>query len=100
MVSKKEIIWTLTSIKDKIEIFEFWRNKTKSDRYPNKLNQLFDKAADLLSIYPELGLRTDFLDVRVKTVKEYSIYYRISKNEIQIIRVWYSGKDPYKLKIK
>lgn len=55
----KQIIWSLRAQKDKKEIFKYWLQHNKSNRYNKKLNQLFKEAVQLLKEYPYIGKTTD-----------------------------------------
>ncbi|MGE4014826.1 MAG: type II toxin-antitoxin system RelE/ParE family toxin [Cyclobacteriaceae bacterium] len=50
--------------------------------------------------YPETGPITEREGVRVKIVRDYKIFYRISNDRIDIIRVWNTHQDPDKLQMK
>ena len=47
---KKEIKWTLRAIHDKIDILDHWIERNKSKIFSKKLNNLFDKSLETLSI--------------------------------------------------
>jgi len=96
----KEIIWTETSVKDRLTIYRFWQNHNKSDAYSKKLEVLFSEAVKLIALFPEIGTCTDFKDVKVKMVRTYKIFYRIFDDHILIIRVWDARQDPETLKIE
>jgi toxin YoeB len=100
MVSKKKVTWSLSSLNDKIEIIEYWINRTKSDTYSRKLNELFDKAVDLIASYSVSGKMSNYRNVRIKIVKNYLIFYRLEKEEIQILRIWDGRNDPKKFKLE
>ena len=72
----KRLIWTKMSHNQKKEIFEFWNNRNKSKNYSRKLNDLFNEAAELLLLYPNLGKK---MEIRY-------INATVSNTEIQIIR--------------
>jgi hypothetical protein len=54
----KKIEWTETAIQDRFKIYEFWVENNKSDTYSKKLENLFKKAAHLISEFPEIGIKT------------------------------------------
>lgn len=86
-MAKKEIVWTLEAIHDKLNILDYWIDKTYSKAYSIQLNALFDKALEQVSLYPELGKTTHYKDVRIKIVRHYLLFYRISDDTIQVIRL-------------
>ena len=95
----KKIEWTQTSIQDRFRIYHFWIENNKSDSYSKKLEILFNEAAQLISEFPEIGTETDYLDLRVKVVKGYKLFYRHQIDKIQIIRVWDSRQNPSDLEL-
>ena len=95
----KKIEWTLTSIQDRIQIYQFWNEKNKSNLYSEKLENLFKEAAKLLSEFPEIGTQTDFPDLKVKVVRNYKLFYLNLENTIQIIRIWDTRQNPEDLKL-
>jgi len=84
----KKISWTTHSIIDRTNIYKYWLERNQSDIYPEKLEQLFEKSAELISTFPNIGARTNFRNVYSKVVRDYKIFYRIESDEIQILRVW------------
>ncbi len=86
------------SHKQKKEIFEFWNNRNKSKNYSRKLNDLFNEAAELLLLYPNLGKKMEIENVRLKSVRDFGLVYRITKSEIQILTIWDFNRNPETLK--
>lgn len=90
----KEIKWTTRSITDRTEIYKYWLKRNQSDTYPEKLEQLFEKSAEIISKFPYIGMPTNYRNVYSKVVKDYKIFYRIRHDEIQILRVWDTRQHP------
>jgi toxin YoeB len=90
----KRLIWTKRSQKQKEEIFEFWNKQNKSKVYSRKLNDLFDEAAELVCLHPNLGKKTNFENVRLKLVRDYWLVYRVTQKEIQILIIWDARRNP------
>jgi len=95
----KEIRWSLRANQDRLQILEYWVNRNKSNTYSLKLDQLFRKSVELIAEIPELGKPTEFLNVRIKIVRDYLIYYRIKSTCIEIITIWNSRRNPRKLEL-
>ncbi|MEP6556570.1 MAG: type II toxin-antitoxin system RelE/ParE family toxin [Ferruginibacter sp.] len=93
----RQIIWSLRAQKDKGEIFKYWSQRNKSNRYSKKLNQLFKEAVQLLREYPYIGRSTDDDSVRIKIVKEYLLIYEFTETSINILSIWDGRQDPSKL---
>lgn len=95
----KEIVWTETSVQDRLEIFKFWLTHNKSAIYSNKLEGLFNESVKLLAEFPQMGSVTDYKDIRVKAVRNYKLFYRDTPSRIEIIRVWDTRQDPKDLTV-
>lgn len=96
----KKIIWTETSVKDRFQIYQYWLLNNQSNLYSEKLERLFNESAGLISLFPELGTKTDFADIRMKVVRDYKIFYRAQLDSIEIIRIWDTRRNPDDLKIE
>ena len=79
---------------DRTEIYKYWLKRNRSQVYPEKLEQLFEKSANLIAKFPNIGSRTNHRNVYSKVVKHYKLFYRIENDEIQILRVWDTRQHP------
>ena len=93
----KQIIWSLRAQKDKKEIYKYWSERNKSNRYSQKLNQLFKEAIQLLREHPYIGRSTDDDSIRIKIVKDYLLIYEVTETSINILSIWDGRQDPSKL---
>ena len=93
----KQIIWSLRAQKDKKEIFKYWSQRNKSNRYSKKLNQLFKDSIRLLSEHPYIGKSTDVDSVKIKIVKDYLLIYEVTETSINILSIWDGRQNPSKL---
>ena len=57
-IAKKQIVWTLRARHDRIVIFDYWVTLNGSKDYAEILNDLFNEAAELVSLQPKSGKRT------------------------------------------
>ncbi len=90
----RRLIWSKLALKQKRDIFEYWNKRNKSKSYSRKLNNLFNKAAELLTNYSSIGERTDYKNVRLKLVRDYRMVYRITNKHIQILTIWDTRRNP------
>jgi plasmid stabilization system protein ParE len=90
----KKIRWTTRSIIDRTNIYKYWLKRNQSNVYSEKLEQLFEKSAEIISNFPNIGTRTNYRNVYSKIVREYKVFYRIDSDEIQILRVWNTRQHP------
>jgi len=95
----KEVIWSRRAQNDRKEIFTYWNQRNKSNIYSIKLNELFKKAVNLISEYPQLGKHTNNKNVRIKVVRDYLIIYELDeKSRLLILSIWVSRQNPKKMK--
>jgi toxin YoeB len=92
----KKIKWTTRSLFDRTNIYRYWLNRNKSNEYSEKLESLFERSANVIANFPQIGTETKYRDVFAKVVKDYKIFYRIENDEIQILRVWDTRQLPNK----
>jgi len=92
----RRLIWSVFAQQQKKEIFDYWNERNKSKVYSRKLNTLFNNNAEMLTTYPEIGRKTDFENVRLKVVKDFWLAYQITKDEIHILAIWDSHRNPDK----
>ena len=65
-----------------------------------KLSTIFKKAVKLLDRQSELGLPTNKVNIRVLIVEDYSIFYGVRPNSIDITTIWDNRQNPEKLLLK
>ena len=90
----KRIIWTNTAKTSRQEILKYWREHNKSDGYSKKLSKLFREKVALLRIQHYIGKPTDFKNVRVSLVQNFSLFYIVSTDEIIILGIWDNRRNP------
>ncbi len=96
----KNVIWSKQALKDRREILQNWIERNSSKIYSVKLNNLFVDAVQLIASHPNIGIRTDFENVRGKFVKDYYIFYEVKELSINILSIWDCRQNPSKLKGK
>lgn len=90
----KKVEWTEASLRDRVDIYRYWLDRNKSDSYSEKLEVLFNEAANLIGQFSQAGTETNVPYLRIKIVKHFKIYYLNQEDVIQIIRVWDTRRDP------
>lgn len=53
----KKVIWSLRAQTDRKDILRYWIQRNKSNYYSVRLNKLFEEAANLISVFPNVGKR-------------------------------------------
>ena len=95
----KQIVWSPRAKKELDEILHYWIKRTNSNSYSTKLAGLFEQAVQLLAIHPRVGRLTDDKTARVKIIRDYLLFYEEEQDQIHILAIWDSRRDPDELKI-
>jgi len=98
-VAKRKIIWSSRAKLDLFEILDFYLKRNGTVTYSKKLNSKLRKAIKLLEKHSELGIQTDVLNVRNLIEGDYSIFYSIGSETIEVISIWGNQQDPAKIDI-
>lgn len=96
-MAKLNLVWTKTADIQFVGILEYWVHRNKSNRYAVKLLKLVTNRTNQIAENPELYKKTDFKNVHVASLGNYSIYYKKTENEIIISAFWDNRQDPKKL---
>nr|WP_298003518.1 type II toxin-antitoxin system RelE/ParE family toxin [uncultured Flavobacterium sp.] len=92
-MAKRRIVWTKSAHLERIEILNYWYNKTKSKAYSKKLNKLFSETNKLLWTHPEIGRVSKDNSIRITIVRDYLIFYEFTTTELIIFSVWDTRRD-------
>lgn len=90
----KQIVWSGLAHNDRIRILKYWIERTTSTRYSQKLNALFNDAAELICRYPEIGREYETEGIRIKVIRDYFLTYRETESAIEILTNWDTREDP------
>jgi len=95
-MAKRKIAWTQKANAERKDILEYWINKNKSKTYSIKLNKLFVESLKILSEHPNIGRQTSDNNTRVRIVRDYLIFYEVTKTEIIIQSIWDGRREENK----
>jgi plasmid stabilization system protein ParE len=95
----QEIEWSERAKNELFEILYYWTKRNKSKTYSEKLNGLVLEAVEVVAEAPETGVPTKFINVRIKIVRDYLVYYRIHNQSIEILAIWDSRRNPKKFRL-
>ncbi|WP_372919836.1 type II toxin-antitoxin system RelE/ParE family toxin [Salegentibacter sp.] len=95
----RKIVWSTAANNDLLEILEYWNLRNQSKTYSKRLLKEFNLIIKLLQKFPELGIKTNRKNLRIKIFKAYKIFYEIGEYSIVILRIWDTRQNPNKLKI-
>ena len=96
-MAERKIIWTKTADIQFAGVLQFWLERNKSNTYSKKLIRLVTDHTKEIAKTPFMYKSTDFKDVRVASLDNFSIYYKITEESIIITAFWDNRQDPRKL---
>jgi|SRR5690606_20286095 len=96
-MAKRDVVWTRTADIQFVGILEYWVKRNKSASYSKKLVKLVSERTKQIAEKPLLYKATTFRDVRVASLGNFSIYYKVTSHNIIITAFWDNRQDPLKL---
>lgn len=94
---KRNVIWTRTADIQFVGILEYWVKRNKSNTYSKKLVKLVSERTKQIAENPFIYKSTDFKDTRVASLGNFSIYYKITNEQIIVSAFWDNRQNPKKL---
>lgn len=83
-MAKRNVVWTKTADIQFIGILEYWVKRNKSNLYAKKLIKIVSERTLQISQNPYTYKTTNFKNIRVASLHNYSIFYKITASEIII----------------
>ena len=96
-MAKRKIVWTETAAKQRREILRYWTERNQSTAYAEKLIEITAKHLKVISKNPEAYKQTEINDVRESAMGHFSLYYKITPDQIIVMAFWDNRQDPKKL---
>lgn len=90
----KQIVWTSKAKKELREILEYWINRNKSKAFSKKLNKLINDQINLILEFPDIGRKTDIINVNIKVIHKYLLYYEITNETLHDLTIRHGSKNP------
>ncbi len=94
-----KITWTKNAKNELYKIKIFWDKKTKSLKYSSDLYLQIKENLANISYFPGIGTRTSENNIRKLIIDNYVIFYSIVNNEIYILKIWDSRRNPDDLNV-
>ncbi len=96
-MAQRTVRWTRTADIQYVGILEYWLKRNKSTTYSKKLIKIVAKRTKQLAGTPFIYKKADFKDTRVASIGNFSIFYKVTNDEILITAFWDNRQDPKKL---
>ena len=95
----KRIIWAPQAVADRIQILDYWYKRLGTKEYSVKLDETFKETVQLLSRFPLLGRSLENREERVFVKNYYQFFYLDKSEDIKILHLWDSRRNPKNLNI-
>lgn len=96
-MARWKIRWSANAREEKLSIMEFWYKKNGNTKYSRNLDNDFRKVSSLLKHQNKLGKKLSGSTIRYIIKDNFSIYYEIKEEYIEILHVWDYRQDPNRL---
>ncbi len=94
-----KVVWTAPAQAQRKSILSYWVKRNGSSGYSVKLDLRIRSVLRMISRNPGLGRPTSFPEVRVKTIGDYLLFYRVEDSVIVVLVLWDARQDPERLKL-
>ncbi len=94
---KRTVRWTRTADIQYVGILEYWVKRNKSTTYSKKLIKIVAERTKQIAKTPFIFKKADFNETRVASLENFSIFYKVTDEEILITAFWDNRQDPKKL---
>ena len=95
---KRRIVWTSKAKNQLFDILEYFNFRNKSKIYSQKLYRKIHAELLPLIHQPNIGKKTNEINVRGILIENYFVFYQTNENHIIILSVWDTRQNPTSLK--
>ena len=95
----KRIIWSANALSDRIQILNYWYQRSGSKEYSRKLDRSLKDVIKHLAHFPQMGRAVEGRNERFVVKDAYQIFYSINGSDINILHLWDSRRNPDDLTI-
>ena len=96
-MAQRTVRWTRIADIQYVGILEYWVKRNKSVTYSKKLIKIVAESTKQLAETPFIYKKADFKDTRVASLGNFSIFYKVTEDEILITAFWDNRQDLKKL---
>ena len=96
-MAQRTVVWTRTADVQLVGVLEYWLKRNKSNTFPKKLVGLVSERIKHITENPFIYKSSGFPDTRVATMGNFSIFYKVSDEQIIITAFWDNRQDPKEL---
>ncbi len=99
-MAKLKIVWTQKANDERKEILAYWIERNQSKTFSVKLNNLIKATVQLTAVHPNTGRKTTIENVRVKIIRNYLLFYEVSKTTLVVLTLWDERRSDNTLNLK
>ncbi|MEZ5003027.1 MAG: type II toxin-antitoxin system RelE/ParE family toxin [Chitinophagales bacterium] len=96
-MAKRAVVWTRTADIQFVGILKYWVERNNSNVFSKKLVKLVAERTRDIAERPKMYKATDYKDIRVASLGNFSIFFKVTIEEIIITAFWDNRQDPKKL---
>ena len=96
-MAKRSVVWTETAARQRREVLRYWTVRNGSTVYAEKLIRLTASRIKIILKQPESFKTADYPETRESAMGHFSIYYKVTNEQIIITAFWDNRQDPKKL---
>lgn len=94
------IIWSNQAESDYIDILKYWIAHNKSNKYSSRLISEVEKKEKLIAQNPNIGSSSEINGIKYVLIdKNFSLYYRINKDAVEVLAFWDNRRNPENLNL-
>ena len=92
-----KIVWSDPAVEELQKIIGYWDQKTKSERYSNRIVENTEAVLKLVQESPKMGAKTKIDSIRMRLILEkFYVFYQIREDLIVIVKFWDTRQNPNK----
>jgi len=95
----KRIIWSPEAVADCIQILDYWYKRLGTKEYSVQLDETFKETVQLISRFPYWVGLLENREERVFVKDYYQFFYLDESEDIKILHLWDSRRNPEDLDI-
>ena len=93
-MAERTVVWTQTAVTQRREILKYWAKRNGSLRYPQKLIKLIKRRVEVIARNPLAFIETTYPGTRVSALGHFSIFYKVTEQNLIITAFWDNRQDP------
>ena len=97
-MAERRIVWTSKAKNQLLDILEYFNLRNKSKVYSKKIFRQIHAELLPLIHQPNIGRKTDEINVGGILIENYFFFYETNINHIAILSVWDTRQNPKNLK--